>query len=89
MATEAQIKGEQANQVLGNPVFQEAYDGIIDGTVQAIADAPVEDSELRNQLGLLLAAAQAFKQQLFDVIDTARLDTQEAKDQREAKIDEE
>lgn len=74
MATEVQIRAEQANQILANPVFHDAFEGILNGTVQAIADAPIEDSEMRNQLGLLLAAAQTFKQELFDAIDSARLE---------------
>ncbi len=83
MATEAQIKAEQANLVLNSPAFIEAYDGIVDGIIESIANAAVEDFEMRNQLGLQLAAAHAFKEQLFDMINTARLEADEAK--REAK----
>jgi hypothetical protein len=89
MASEADIRAEQANQVLANPVFQEAYDSMIDGTVQAIADAPIEDSEMRNQLGLFLAAATAFKLELFTFLDTAKLEAAQAKDEEEAKLSEE
>lgn len=80
MTTDAQMRAEQANQVLANPVFMEAFDEILDSTVQAIADAPIEDSETRNQLGLLLSAAQAFKQQMFEHIDTAKLEAAQEKE---------
>ena len=83
MATEASIKGEQAQQVLNNPAFIEAYDSVIDGLVDAIADAAVEDFELRNQLGLQLGAARAFKEQLFDIINTAQLEADEERRRRE------
>jgi hypothetical protein len=85
MTEDAAIKGQQAAQVLANPVFTEAYDAVVDSTIQSIADAAIADSETRNQLGLLLAAAQAFKNELFDFINTAELEAKqaevEAKDQ--------
>ena len=74
MATDAQIKAEQANQVLANPVFLEAFDDILETTVQSIADAEIADSETRNQLGLLLAAATSFKELMFEHIRTAQLE---------------
>jgi hypothetical protein len=89
MASDVDIRAEQANQVLANPVFQEAYDSMIDGYVQEIADTPIRDSKARNQLGLLLAAASAFKLELFTIIDTAKLDAAQAKDEEEAKLSEE
>jgi hypothetical protein len=88
MASDADIRAEQANQILANPVFQEAYDSMIDGYVQEIADTPVRDSKSRNQLGLLLAAASAFKLELFSIIDTAKLDAAQAKDEAEAELEE-
>lgn len=83
MATEASIKGEQAKQVLNSPVFIEAYGGVVDGLVEAIADTAVEDFEMRNQLGLQLGAARAFKERLFDYINTAALEADEEKRRRE------
>ena len=84
MASDAQIRAEQANQILANPLFQDAFDDIIDGAVQAIADANVEDAEARNQLGLFLAAATAFKLELFEAIDTARLEAQNDQETNQA-----
>jgi hypothetical protein len=85
MATAASIKGEQANQVLNSPVFIEAYRQVADGIMEAIADAPVDDAELRNQLGLQLGAAKVFKEALFEYIDTAALEADEDKKREENK----
>ena len=85
MASDAHIKGEQANQILANPLFQDAFDEIINDTVQAIADSPLDDKRSRNQLGLYLAAATAFKLELFAAIDTARLEAQNDKETNPAE----
>jgi hypothetical protein len=89
MASDAAIKGEQANQVLANPVFIEAFDSVIDGIVEAIAEAPIDESELRNQLGLQLAAGRVFKELIFEHIETAKLQAeQDAIDEAERKKEE-
>lgn len=77
MSDESKLRGEQAQQVLNNPVFQDAFDAILNTIVEAIASAPVEDAGTRNQLGLQLGMARAFKEQLLEAIDTAKLDADE------------
>lgn len=79
MSDESKLRGERAQQVLNNPVFQEAFEEILEGITEAIASAAVEDAELRNQLGLQLACARSFKEQLFEIINTAKLDADEEK----------
>lgn len=80
MASDAQIRASQAQQILDNPIFQEAFDTILDNTIQAIADCEIADDRLRNQLGLTLAAQSAFKEVMFDIITTAQLEAQQDKE---------
>jgi hypothetical protein len=77
MATDAQIRAGNAQQILDNPVFQEVFDTMLDNTIQAIADCEIRDDHLRNQLGLTLAAQSAMKEAMFDMIMTAQLDAQQ------------
>ena len=74
MAGESNTKAALAQAVLDNEVFQEAFDSFIDGTVETIAKTPIADSESRNQLGLLLVAAEGFKSSLYELITTYKLD---------------
>lgn len=78
-ATDKQIRAGRAREVLENEVFQEAFDQVELGIRDAIVDAPIADADLRNQLGLQLGAAAALKQQLFDVINDARLEAEQAR----------
>lgn len=76
MTTEVEQRAEAARQLLDNPVFQEAFDGILDGLMEAIADAPVDDANLRNQLGLQVGAAKMFKESIMAAIDDKLVDEQ-------------
>lgn len=78
MSEESSVKAEQARQVLANPVFNEAFDALVDGIIESIANAAVEDVNMRNQLGLQLSAAKGFKEALMDYVNTAALDTDES-----------
>ena len=79
MATDAQIRAGNAQQILDNPVFQEVFDTMLDNTIEAIADCEIGDDHLRNQLGLTLAAQKAVKEVMFDMLTTAQLDAQQEK----------
>lgn len=77
MADDSSIKAEQARQVLANPIFNEAFDAVIDGIIESIASSSVEDVNIRNQLGLQLGAARGVKEAMLDYINTAKLDADE------------
>ena len=89
MVTDVEQRADQANQVLENPVFQEAYDMVIEGLVEAIGDAPIEDANMRNQLGLQLGAAKQFQANLLEYIVTGKLEADQAKDESLPTLNEE
>ncbi len=74
MATEAEIRAGEAQNLLNNPLFNEVFDNVREAIITQIEDCPVIDSEARNELGLSLAALAGVKQQIIEHIETAMLD---------------
>ena len=74
---ESIVRGDMARAIMDNDVFHAAFIEIVDDITDAIADAPIDNAELRNQLGLQLGAAKVFKERLIDHIQTAKLDRQQ------------
>ena len=87
MSTDAQIRADQAQQVLDNPAFQDAYQAVVDGLVETIAATAIADSESRNQLGLQLGAAAAFKEAMVEMINDGKLERDEELRQQRIAID--
>ncbi len=77
MATLAEIRAGEAQNLLNNPLFNEVFDNVREAIITQIEDCPVIDSEARNELGLSLAALAGVKQQIIEHIETAMLDNPE------------
>ncbi len=77
MATDAQVRAEQANQVLANPVFMEAYNNVIDGILETQAMLAFDDAEGRLASTYMMSAAAMFKEELTSAIGAAQIEKAE------------
>ncbi len=65
---------QNAQSVLDNPMFQEAFEAVRQGIEVQIETSDVSDAEGRNQAGLMLMALAGVKMQLFSHLETKQLD---------------
>jgi DNA-binding TFAR19-related protein (PDSD5 family) len=66
-------RGEQASQVLDNPLFQESVEKVREGIIRSMATSPLGDSETHNRLVIAMQLLNQIEKQLTDVIQTGKM----------------
>jgi hypothetical protein len=66
-------RGEQAAQVLDNPLFQESVEKVREGIIRSMATSPLGDSETHNRLVIAMQLLNQIEKQLTDVIQTGKM----------------
>ena len=70
-------RSAEARQLKNNPLFTEIFDNVREALIGQIEVAPIDNPDLRNELGLSLAMLAGVKSQVQDHIETAQLDADE------------
>jgi hypothetical protein len=76
MATKqlSEIKlGEQAAQILDNPVYQDAIAKVRENIVSSMTNSPLGDEKTHNRLVIALQLLNQINKQLTDVMQTGKL----------------
>jgi len=66
-------RGEQAAQVLDNPLFKESVDKVREGIIRSMAASPLGDSETHNRLVIAMQLLNQIEKQLMDVMQTGKM----------------
>ena len=66
-------RGEQASQVLDNPLFQETVEKVREGIIRSMATSPLGDSETHNRLVIAMQLLNQIEKQLTDVMQTGKM----------------
>jgi DNA-binding TFAR19-related protein (PDSD5 family) len=66
-------RGEQASQVLDNPLFQESVEKVREGIIRSMATSPLGDSETHNRLVIAMQLLNQIEKQLMDVMQTGKM----------------
>jgi hypothetical protein len=66
-------RGEQASQVLDNPLFQESVEKVREGIIRSMATSPLGDSETHNRLVIAMQLLNQIEKQLTDVMATGKM----------------
>lgn len=65
--------GEQAAQILENPVYQEAIAKVRENIVSSMTNSPLGDEKTHNRLVIALQLLNQINKQLTDVMQTGKL----------------
>jgi len=65
--------GEQAAQILDNPVYQEAIAKVRENIVSSMTNSPLGDEKTHNRLVIALQLLNQINKQLTDVMQTGKL----------------
>jgi hypothetical protein len=68
-------RGEQASQILDNPIYVEAIDKVRENIVSAMTNSPLGDEKTHNRLVIALQLLNQINKQLTDVMQTGKLAT--------------
>ena len=66
-------RGEQAAQILDNPIYQEAIAKVKDNIVSTMTTSPLGDEKTHNRLVIALQLLNQINKQLTDVMQTGKL----------------
>lgn len=66
-------RGEQAGQILDNPVYQEAINKVRENIVTSMTTSPLGDEKTHNRLVIALQLLNQINKQLTDVMQTGKL----------------
>ena len=66
-------RGEQAGQILDNPIYQEALQKVKDSLIASMANSPLGDEKTHNRLVIALQLLNQINKQLTDVMQTGKL----------------
>jgi hypothetical protein len=66
-------RGEQASQVLDNPLFKESVEKVREGIIRSMASSPLGDSETHNRLVIAMQLLNQIEKQLTDVMQTGKM----------------
>jgi hypothetical protein len=66
-------RGEQAAQVLDNPLFKESIEKVREGIIRSMATSPLGDSETHNRLVIAMQLLNQIEKQLTDVVQTGKM----------------
>ena len=76
MSELAEVKrGEQAAQVLENPLFKESVEKVREGIIKSMATSPLGDDVTHNRLVIALQLLNQIEKQLIDVMQTGKMAT--------------
>jgi hypothetical protein len=67
--------GEQAAQVLDNPVYKDAIERVRENIVNSMTNSPIGDEKTHNRLVIALQLLNQINKQLTDVMQTGKLAT--------------
>lgn len=70
---EEQRRGEQAAQVLDNPIYQESWQSVRNGIIAAWETAPIRDKEGHNELKLMLKLLTDVQRNIETVMQTGKM----------------
>jgi len=65
--------GEQAAQILENPVYKDAIDRVRENIVSSMTASPLGDEKTHNRLVIALQLLNQINKQLTDVMQTGKL----------------
>ena len=65
--------GEQAAQVLDNPVYKDAIERVRENIVNSMTTSPIGDEKTHNRLVIALQLLNQINKQLTDVMQTGKL----------------
>jgi hypothetical protein len=68
-------RGEQASQILDNPIYVEAIDKVRENIVSTMTNSPLGDEKTHNRLVIALQLLNQINKQLTDVMQTGKLAT--------------
>jgi hypothetical protein len=68
-------RGEQASQVLDNPLFKESVEKVREGIIKSMATSPLGDDTTHNRLVIALQLLNQIEKQLIDVMQTGKMAT--------------
>jgi len=68
-------RGEQASQVLDNPLFKESVEKVREGIIKSMATSPLGDDITHNRLVIALQLLNQIEKQLIDVMQTGKMAT--------------
>jgi hypothetical protein len=66
-------RGEQAAQILDNPLYQESINKVRDGIIVSMSHSPMGDEKTHNRLVIALQLLNQINKQLTDVMQTGKL----------------
>ena len=66
-------RGEQAAQVLDNPLFKESVDKVREGIIRSMSTSALGDSETHNRLVIAMQLLNQIEKQLTDVVQTGKM----------------
>ena len=66
-------RGEQAAQILDNPIYKEAMDKVRESLISSMANSPLGDEKTHNKLVIALQLLNQINKQLTDVMTTGKL----------------
>ena len=66
-------RGEQAAQILDNPLYKEAMDKVRESLISSMANSPLGDEKTHNKLVIALQLLNQINKQLTDVMHTGKL----------------
>jgi hypothetical protein len=66
-------RGEQASQVLDNPLFKESVEKVREGIIKSMATSPLGDDITHNRLVIALQLLNQIEKQLIDVMQTGKM----------------
>jgi hypothetical protein len=66
-------RGEQAAQILENPLFKESVDKVREGIIKSMATSALGDETTHNRLVIALQLLNQIEKQLSDVMATGKL----------------
>jgi len=65
--------GEQAAQILENPVYKDAINRVKENIVNSMTNSPIGDEKTHNRLVIALQLLNQINKQLTDVMQTGKL----------------
>jgi hypothetical protein len=65
--------GEQAAQILENPVYKDAIERVRENIVNSMTNSPIGDEKTHNRLVIALQLLNQINKQLIDVMQTGKL----------------
>jgi hypothetical protein len=66
-------RGEQAAQILDNPIYKEALEKVRESIVSSMTNSPLGDEKTHNRLVIALQLLNQINKQLTDVMQTGKL----------------